>query len=119
MRPNWPMQQISNDASISGRGLMEQRMHVGVAGLGRMGAAIAARLIETGNRVAVWNRSADKCAPLAAAGAAVAADTPAPAREVEAVLTIVTDAAAIDAVYGGPSGPPGLLAGSIQGKLFI
>jgi 3-hydroxyisobutyrate dehydrogenase len=94
-------------------------MHVGVAGLGRMGAAIAARLIETGNRVAVWNRSADKCAPLAAAGATVAADPAALAREVEAVLTIVTDAAAVDAVYGGQSGPPGLLAGSVEGKLFI
>ena len=38
-------------------------MHVGVAGLGRMGAAIAARLIETGNRVAVWNRSTDNGTP--------------------------------------------------------
>jgi 3-hydroxyisobutyrate dehydrogenase len=91
-------------------------MHVGVAGLGRMGAAIAGRLIETGNQVAVWNRSADKCRPLAAAGASVAADPAALAREVEAVLTIVTDAAAIDAVYGGASG---LLADDVQGKLFI
>jgi 3-hydroxyisobutyrate dehydrogenase len=32
------------------------------------------------------------------------------------IITILTDAAAIDAVYGGPSG---LLAGHIEGKLFI
>src|SRR5262249_55492753 len=34
----------------------------------------------------------------------------------EAIITILTDAAAIDAVYGGPEG---LLAGDVQGKLFI
>jgi 3-hydroxyisobutyrate dehydrogenase len=81
-----------------------------------MGTAIAARLIETGNAVTVWNRSADKCAPLAAAGASVAASPAALADAAEAILTIVTDAAAIDAVYGGPSG---LISGRIAGKLFI
>jgi 3-hydroxyisobutyrate dehydrogenase len=91
-------------------------MHVGVAGLGRMGAAIAARLIETGNKVVVWNRSAEKCAPLAKAGARIAADPAALAQAAEAVLTIVTDAAAIEAIYGGPSG---LLSGDVAGKLFI
>ena len=48
-------------------------MHVGVAGLGNMGTAIAARLIETGNKVTVWNRTAAKRAPLAAAEEKVAA----------------------------------------------
>jgi 3-hydroxyisobutyrate dehydrogenase len=95
---------------------MEQRMQVGVAGLGRMGAAIAARLIETGNDVTVWNRSADKCAPLAAAGARVADDPAALAHAAETILTIVTDAAAIDSIYGSPSG---LIAGGVEGKLFI
>ena len=47
-------------------------MRVGVAGLGRMGAAIAERLMEVGHEVVVWNRSAAKTAPLAAAGAKVA-----------------------------------------------
>jgi 3-hydroxyisobutyrate dehydrogenase len=81
-----------------------------------MGAAIAARLIETGNAVTVWNRSADKCAPLAAAGAGVAANPAALAGAADTILTIVTDAAAIDAIYGGPSG---LISGSVAGKLFI
>ena len=35
-------------------------MRVGVAGLGRMGSAIAARLMEVGHEVTVWNRTADK-----------------------------------------------------------
>jgi len=91
-------------------------MQVGVAGLGRMGTAIAARLIETGHAVTVWNRSADKCGPLAAAGASIAANPAALADASEAILTIVTDAAAIDAVYGGPSG---LISGHVAGRLFI
>jgi 3-hydroxyisobutyrate dehydrogenase len=91
-------------------------MHVGVAGLGKMGSAIAHRLIETGNQVTVWNRSADKCLPLAAQGAGVAASPAALAGAVEAVITILTDEAAIGHVYGGPAG---LLAGDVKGKLFI
>ena len=91
-------------------------MNVGVAGLGNMGAAIATRLIETGNTVTVWNRSAEKCKPLVAAGAAVAPSAPALASAADIVITILTDAAAIDAVYGGPDG---LLAGEVKGKLFI
>jgi 3-hydroxyisobutyrate dehydrogenase len=91
-------------------------MQVGVAGLGKMGTAIAERLIETGNAVTVWNRSADKCRPLAAAGAHVATSAAALAGAVEAVITILTDGAALDAVYGGPAG---LLVGDVTGKLFI
>jgi 3-hydroxyisobutyrate dehydrogenase len=91
-------------------------MHVGVAGLGNMGAALAERLIETGDKVTVWNRSAGKCKPLAAAGASVAASPVALANTADTVITILTDADAIDAVYGGPEG---LLAGDLKGKLFV
>jgi 3-hydroxyisobutyrate dehydrogenase-like beta-hydroxyacid dehydrogenase len=35
-------------------------MRVGVAGVGRMGAGIAAHLIEVGHDVTVWNRTPDK-----------------------------------------------------------
>jgi len=91
-------------------------MKVGVAGLGRMGTAIAQRLKEVGHEVLVWNRSPEKAKPLVEAGMR-AASTPAElARKAEAVITIVTDAAAIDAVYNGPSG---LLDGGVTGKLFI
>jgi 3-hydroxyisobutyrate dehydrogenase len=91
-------------------------MRVGVAGLGKMGAAIAARLIECGHDVMVWNRSADKAKPLADAGAKVAASPADLAANADAIVTILTDAAAIDAVYHGPSG---LLSGDVSGKLFI
>jgi 3-hydroxyisobutyrate dehydrogenase len=91
-------------------------MHIGIAGLGKMGAAIGERLMEVGHKLTVWNRSADKAKSLAAAGAAVAATPAAVADSAEAVITILTDAAAIDAVYNGPHG---LLAGDVKGKLFI
>jgi 3-hydroxyisobutyrate dehydrogenase len=91
-------------------------MRVGVAGLGKMGAAIAARLMECGHHVIVWNRSAEKARPLADAGATVAASPADLAAQAEAIVTILTDAAAIDAVYHGPSG---LLSGDVKGKLFI
>src|SRR6266849_7245380 len=91
-------------------------MHIGIAGLGRMGAAMAARLKEAGHTVSGWNRSAAKAKPLAADGIAIA-ETPAVlAARAEAVITILTDAAAIDAVYGGPAG---LLSAPVDGKLFI
>jgi 3-hydroxyisobutyrate dehydrogenase len=77
---------------------------------------MAQRLIEVGHTVTVWNRSADKLKPLAAAGAALAATPAELAGKSEVVITILTDAAAIDAVYGGASG---LLAGDVHGKLFI
>ena len=89
-------------------------MRIGVAGIGKMGAAIAARLIETGHQVVVWNRTADKAK--AVAGATVAATPAELAEKSETVITILTDGAAIDAVYNRPSG---LLAGGVAGKLFI
>jgi 3-hydroxyisobutyrate dehydrogenase len=91
-------------------------MRVGVAGLGRMGSAIAARLMEVGHQVTVWNRSADKVKPLAQAGAKVAASPAELVGQVETVVTILTDRTAIAAVYEGPAG---LLAGNAKGKLFI
>jgi 3-hydroxyisobutyrate dehydrogenase len=91
-------------------------MRVGVAGLGRMGSAIALRLMEVGHTLTVWNRASAKTKPLADAGAKVAATPAELARDTEIIITILTDAAAIEAVYNGPSG---LLSGDVKGKLFI
>lgn len=91
-------------------------MRIGIAGTGRMGAAIATRLLGLGHEVAVWNRTAAKTVPLAAAGAQVVATPEALAAHAEVVITILTDAAAIDAAYRGAGG---LLAGNVKGKLFV
>src|SRR3984893_1130791 len=95
---------------------MRQTMNIGVAGLGRMGAAIAARLIEVGHTVSIWNRSAEKTKALAQAGAKITATPAELASSADIIITILTDAAAIDAVYNGADG---LLAGNVKGKLFI
>ena len=89
-------------------------MKLGIAGIGKMGAAIAARLIELGHEVRVWNRTLEKAK--AVAGAKISASPTELAQESDAVITILTDAAALDAVYNGASG---LLQGRVAGKLFI
>jgi len=81
-----------------------------------MGAAIAQRLMNLGHELTVWNRTAAKTQPLAAAGAKIAATPFQLASSSEAVITILTDAAAIDATYHGRDG---LLSGNVSGKLFI
>ena len=45
---------------------------LGCLGTGRMGAAMAARLIDADEPVTVWNRTRAKTEPLAAKGATVA-----------------------------------------------
>jgi 3-hydroxyisobutyrate dehydrogenase len=95
---------------------MEARMKVGIAGTGRMGSAMAQRLMSLGHELTVWNRTPEKTRELAAAGAAVAASPAALAEKVEVVLTILTDDKAIEALYHGPGG---LLSGNVAGKLFI
>src|SRR6266550_4305384 len=95
---------------------MEVPLKIGIAGTGRMGAAVAVRLLNVGHGVTVWNRTRAKTAALAAAGASVAATPADLATQVEIVITVLTDAAAIDATYHGNSG---LLAGGVRGKLFI
>ena len=91
-------------------------MRIGIAGTGRMGAAIAQRLLMLGHEVTVWNRTPEKATPLAGEGAAIAASVADLVRASEVIITILTDAKAIDALY---SGPTGLLAGDVKGKTFI
>ena len=91
-------------------------MRIGIAGLGRMGTAIAERLKEMGHDVVVWNRSAEKTRLLADAGAEVASTPADLAGRAEVILTILTDADAIDTVYHGPSG---VLSADLAGKLVI
>lgn len=84
--------------------------------MGRMGAAMAERLLKQGCGVAVWNRTPAKTRPLAAAGAKVAASPAELASDSEMIFSILTDAAAIDDTYRGKQG---LLAGAVIGKLFV
>jgi 3-hydroxyisobutyrate dehydrogenase len=94
----------------------EGSMHIGMAGIGAMGSNIGARLMEVGRKLTVWNRTADKTKPLAAAGAAVARTPAELAGAAEVIITILTNADAIGEVYNGRQG---LLSGDVRGKLFI
>ncbi|MGI9508895.1 MAG: NAD(P)-dependent oxidoreductase [Geminicoccaceae bacterium] len=91
-------------------------MKIGIAGVGRMGAAIAERLIEEGHEVLAWNRSAGKIEPLAAMGAVASSSPKTLAGSAEAIITILTDVDAIEAVYDGEDG---LLSNRLDGKLVI
>jgi 3-hydroxyisobutyrate dehydrogenase len=91
-------------------------MKIGVCGTGRMGSSIAQRLMAVGHEVGVWNRDMAKTKPLTEAGAKAFA---APAELVEAcdaIIVMLLNDAASDAVYRGPSG---LLKGKLAGKLVI
>ena len=91
-------------------------MRIGIAGLGRMGSALGLRLIEVGHELVVWNRSPDKTKPLTASGATLAASPAELASRVETIVTILTNADALAAVYDGAAG---ILAGNLAGKLVI
>ena len=63
-------------------------------GVGRMGSALARAFLHAGHRVVVWNRTRERCDPLGAEGASVAA-SPAEALEAaELVVLCVLDYAA-------------------------
>ena len=91
-------------------------MNIGIAGTGRMGAAIAQRLLGLGHTVRVWNRTREKAAALESEGAQVCATPAALAGASEVIVTMLTDAAAIERTY---SAPDGLLAETVRGKTFI
>lgn len=71
----------------------------GIIGTGRMGTAIAKRLLECGHEVHVWNRSPGHAAEAVAAGAVQAPDLQALVAGCDVILSSLTDHAALDGVY--------------------
>ena len=91
-------------------------MRIGVAGLGRMGTAMAARLIEQGCVLTVWNRSAAALSEVAGLGAEPVA-TPADLWNCcDFVLSSLTDDQALEEVYLGSGG---LLRSTAWGKIAV
>src|SRR5205814_9102421 len=78
-------------------------MKIGVIGVGQMGSGMARSLIKAGHEVTVWNRSREKADEIARAGARVAA-LPAEACGGDAVITMLADDAATEAVVFGADG---------------
>ncbi len=73
-------------------------MKVGFIGIGRMGQAMARRVLDAGLDLAVYNRSAEKTKALATAGATVVTSILQAARHGDAVITMLADDAALEAV---------------------
>jgi 3-hydroxyisobutyrate dehydrogenase-like beta-hydroxyacid dehydrogenase len=79
-------------------------MRLAVLGMGRMGHAVAERLLGGEHEVAVWNRTPGKCDDLLAKGAREAATPAAAAEAAEATFTSLADDAAVHAVVTGRDG---------------
>ena len=91
-------------ATMTNNQVKDVSMRIGFLGLGKMGAAMAHRLIEAGHELAVWNRTEGKTEPLAREGAIVAG-TPAEAElSADAVITMLFDDHAHEEVLFGSNG---------------
>jgi 3-hydroxyisobutyrate dehydrogenase len=91
-------------------------MKIGVCGTGRMGSSIAQRLMLVGHEVGVWNRNSARTKPLTDAGARLFASPAELVDDCEAVVVMLLNDAATEAVYRGPNG---ILKSNLAGKLVI
>jgi 3-hydroxyisobutyrate dehydrogenase len=91
-------------------------MKIGIAGTGRMGTAIARRLLELGHEVQVWNRTADNAQGARDVGAKWTPTLRELVNDSEVVTSFLFDNAAVERVYLGSNG---LLSGPVERRLFI
>ena len=91
-------------------------MHkLGWLGTGRMGAAMAQRLVDAGNDVRVWNRTKAKTAPLEASGARAVAEITG-LGEADIVFIMVSTPKDLEEVIAGPRG---LLSGGSKPDVIV
>ena len=81
-----------------------ERTSLGWLGTGRMGTAMAGRLLQGGRPVTVWNRTAAKAKELAARGARVAERVPELAESADVVFVMVSASADLEQVTLGEEG---------------
>ncbi len=89
---------------------------VAFIGLGKMGSAMAAHVLEAGFELTVYNRTAAKAEPLVARGARLAPSAQQAAAAADAVVTNLMDDASVRAVTDGAEG---LLAGLRPGSIHV
>ena len=90
---------------------------VAFLGLGRMGAAMAQRLLDCGCRLHVFNRTPERAEKLVAQGARYFATPRQACAGAEAIVSMVADDPASKAIWRGPDGA--LAAGLAPGTLAI
>jgi 3-hydroxyisobutyrate dehydrogenase-like beta-hydroxyacid dehydrogenase len=91
-------------------------MRIAFLGLGNMGRAFAARGLETGHQVTVWNRSPGRAAELVENGAFEAKSPETAVSGAEAVLVVLADDAA---VFDFCLGSHGALTSLGPGAVFV
>ena len=91
-------------------------MKIGVCGTGRMGSAIAQRLMSLGHEIGVWNRDSAKTKPLVEAGAKPFSSPTELIDGCDVTIVMLLNDAATEAVYRAPNG---ILKGNLAGKLLI
>ena len=87
---------------------------VTVIGLGNMGSALAAALLERGHPTTVWNRSPDKAKPLVDRGARLAATPEEAVAAAELIVACVLDHDALHTVVD-----PVAASGGLAGKALV
>ncbi len=93
-------------------------MKVAFVGLGRMGGAMANRLLDAGIPLAVWNRTVAKALAFGARGASTPPSIEAAVSDADVVMSSLMDDASVEAQFG-PAGPAfgALRAGAIHVSL--
>ena len=88
---------------------------IGWIGLGRMGEAMAKRLLKAGHPVSVWNRTASKAQPLVEYGATVVANK----NDLASCDIVYTMVSTTDDLKEVLFGEGGLVAGSIKPRVVV
>jgi len=89
---------------------------IGFAGLGLMGGRMARQFLDKGFPLTVWNRTSERCAPLAAAGARVARNPRELAESSDVVVACVADPAAVERLMFAEDG---ILAAARPGFRYL
>ncbi len=89
-------------------------LRIGVIGLGRMGAAMAARLIERGHTVCGWNRTIERATAID--GLTVKASPADVVPSADTVIVMLLDESASDTIYRGEAG---LLTANLASSLIL
>ncbi|HEY1481735.1 MAG TPA: NAD(P)-dependent oxidoreductase [Candidatus Acidoferrum sp.] len=93
---------------------------IGFVGLGLMGKPMAMNLLKAGNKVTVWNRTADRAQELISAGATLGKSPREVAAASDFLITMVSDPPALEEVLWGHDGKnDGAVEGLRSGTVYM
>jgi 3-hydroxyisobutyrate dehydrogenase len=96
---------------------MSEHVDAAVLGTGIMGSAMARNLVAAGLGTTVWDRSEQVTAPLAAAGAVVAATPPQAVQDARVVITMLPAADAVESVMFAGGAAQALAHGAVWAQM--